>query len=138
MNACLLLSGGIHMNKLISLVDGMDDRPPLILIIEDEVMILEMETLILERAGCRVCGFGSGEEALAAPTDVLREVRVALVDAVFGGVDAVEALRRINPEIRTAIVTGMGFEPHPAVDRVIHLPFLAEDLVGHVRELLAN
>ena len=127
------------MNEFISSADGMDHRSPLILIliIEDEMMILEMETFILERAGYRVCGFGSGEAALAAPTEQLREARLALVDAVFGGLEAVQALRKTNPQLKTAIVTGGSFESHPDVDMIIELPFRIEDLLRRVRELLS-
>ena len=124
------------MNNPMSPADGTDHRSPLILMIEDEEAILRLATFVLARAGYRVCGFGSGEAALAAPPELLREARAALVDAVFGGVETVEALRQINPEIKTAIVTAMGFEPHPAVDRVTHLPFLAQNLVEQLRELL--
>jgi len=126
------------MNNPIPPAEGTDAPAPLILIIEDEEMILELERMVLTRSGYRVCGFGSGEAALAAPPELLREARVALVDAVFGGVEAVEALRRINPKLRTAIVTGMNFEPHPAVDRIIYLPFPLDELLQHVRELLST
>lgn len=87
----------------------------LILLIEDDLGILMAEKIILERAGYRVCGFESSDKALAAPPEHLREVRLALVDAFFGGLEAVQALRKINPQMKTAILTGKGFDPHPEI-----------------------
>lgn len=110
----------------------------LVLIIEDLAPILEVEMKVLEMAGFQVQGFGSGEEALAAPTELLLEARIAFVDAVFGGLDAVKALRKINPQIKTVIVTGGTFEPHPQIDRIMLLPYSREDLIGVVHELLAD
>ncbi len=110
---------------------------PLVLIIEDHFTLLELEKCIFERAGYRVCGFGSGEEALAAPSELLREARIALVDAVFGGLETIQALRKINPRIKTAIVTGRGFDPHPDIDMIVFLPFRHEELLHWVRELLS-
>ena len=70
--------------------------------IEDERTLLDVEMRVLEHFGCRVRGFGSGQEALAAGPEVLCEARIALVDAVFGGLETVLALRRINPQISTS------------------------------------
>ena len=61
------------MNNPIPPAEGTDAPAPLILIIEDEEMILELERMVLTRSGYRVCGFGSGEAALAAPPELLRD-----------------------------------------------------------------
>ena len=115
----------------------LNPEPPLILLIEDERPLLDLEAHVLEHFGYRVRGFGSGQEALAAGPEVLGEARLALVDAVFGGLETVLALRRINPQIKTVIVTGAEFEPHPEIDRIMPLPFQMEGLLHLVRELLA-
>jgi DNA-binding NtrC family response regulator len=114
------------------------NQSPLTLIIEDEESLLVMEEVVLEQAGYRVCGFPSAEEALASPPEIIREADLALVDATFGGLPAVQALRRINPRIRTAIPTGLNFDPHPDVDRILAMPFSIEDLLREVRDLLGR
>ncbi len=80
-----------------------------ILVVDDEVNIRNALVTMLEKKGYRVCGAGTGEEALRH----LEEARLNLVitDLRMPGIDGMEFLRRLKakwPDTEVVVMTAFG------------------------------
>jgi two-component system response regulator MtrA len=113
-----------------------------VLLVEDDASVRQSTSLLLERAGIRVTGTDTGEDALVQfardPFDLL------LLDVMLPGVDGFEVCRRVRRDSQVPIVmlTARG-ELHDVVaglelgaDDYVVKPFEGAELVARVRAVL--
>jgi PAS domain S-box-containing protein len=120
-----------------------------LLIMDDEPMILDFLTRMLEFLGYDVVGTKDGAEAIA----VYNKARfkgdrfdAVMMDLIVpngvGGIDAVETLKRKDPELK--IIASSGFSNHPAMETpekfgfsgVILKPYKKEDLQRVLQQVI--
>ena len=77
----------------------MSDRPPLVLVADDDPDIRSLVTLRLERSGYEVIAAGDGEQALAAALE--RAPDLALLDVMMPKLDGYEVTERLRQEEAT-------------------------------------
>jgi len=77
-------------------------KKPLVLIIEDNPLNLELETDLLEVAGCTVHAAASAETAVQEVAE--QQPDVVLMDLSLPGVDGLEAIRALKANPRTRAV----------------------------------
>ena len=76
---------------------------------EDEPLVRKVIRTALERAGYRVLEAGDGSEAVEVFHRHLEQVDLCLLDVVMPGLngkEALEAIRRLDDEVRAIFVTG--------------------------------
>lgn len=116
-----------------------------ILLVEDEALVREMTSTILESQGYRVLTARDAQEATAIFGRYGRVVRLLLTDVVLpgqSGQDLASSLRKIRPGLRTIFSSGY---PENAVTRqgvekgsslYLAKPFSAQDLLKKVSQVL--
>lgn len=81
-----------------------------ILVVEDDSAIRRFMQLILERAGYRVLAAGNGAEGVARFTEYRGDIQLVITDLmmpVMDGVEAIRAIRAIDPAMRIVAVSGL-------------------------------
>jgi CheY-like chemotaxis protein len=128
-----------------------DSRPgtkgkALVYVVDDEPMVLELATVILEPLGIRIQTFRAPEVALRAYR--AEPVPPALVITDYAmhtmtGLDLIEACRQIQPRQKILLLSGtvgerilQGVACQP--DRFLAKPYQAKQLLEVVRELLST
>jgi putative two-component system response regulator len=118
---------------------------PLILVVDDDESLRRLETVLLQRAGCRVIEARDGLEALAKAIDQTPDL--ILMDVQMPGADGVEVTRRLRARSQTAItpiilVTGLD-QTHDKVAGLdagatdfVTKPFEGAELLARVRAAL--
>ncbi|WP_305784117.1 response regulator transcription factor [Symbioplanes lichenis] len=119
-------------------------RPARILVVDDEPALTELLTLALSYEGWEVRSAGDGAAALELAT--LFPPDAVLLDMMLPDLDGVELLRRLRatwPALPMMFVTARDSEEDRAAglragaDAYLTKPFGLDDLLAHVRELLA-
>jgi CheY-like chemotaxis protein len=130
------------------------DKPPLILIVDDDYDFLEINRMILERAGYRVVTASEPGEALAKmesekPDLVITDLMMTDLDSGFSFSRTIKVDPRFTdlPVIISTSVSsalGLDFRPRSSdemsqmnVDAYFDKPLDARQLLGKVAELLA-
>ena len=93
-----------------------------ILLVEDEALVAEMATGMLQGLGYLVDTCGDGLEAVAWFTAHWREIDLVILDMIMpklGGVDTFLALREVNPATR--IILSSGFSVEGEAQRLLEL-----------------
>jgi len=118
----------------------------LVYVVDDEPMLLELATVILEPLGFRLETFRDAEEALrsfqsARPLPALLITDYAMHNMT--GMDLMEACRRIQPQQKVLLVSGtVGpeiFEKTPnKPNRFLAKPYQAKELIEAVTSTLAE
>jgi CheY-like chemotaxis protein len=83
------------------------------MVVEDEVSVLKVVTLLLQQLGCTVHPFEGGAEAVKFFETSSDKVGLVLLDMRMPGMDGratFEALRRIDPEVKVLIASGYSVE----------------------------
>jgi two-component system, cell cycle sensor histidine kinase and response regulator CckA len=91
----------------ISLPGGQGER---ILVVDDEVLILEAVSAILESKGYHVLPAADGADAVAIFAKQPRQIECVLVDMMMPGMDGsatVAALRKLRPDVRVIATSGL-------------------------------
>lgn len=122
-----------------------DVKPPLILVVDDNLDAREMYCMYLRHEGFECIEAADGAEALR----LAREHRpvVVLMDATMPGVDGWQAIEQLRsePDLRgTAVVmlTAHAFEEHRqraeaiGADAFLAKPVLPDELARQIRQLL--
>lgn len=81
-----------------------------ILVIEDDSAIRRLMRVVLERAGYRVLAASNGAEGVARFTEYRGEIQLVITDLmmpVMDGVEAIRAIRAIDPAMRIVAVSGL-------------------------------
>ena len=124
-----------------------DDRPPLVLIVDDYQDNREMYSQFLAFAGLRVAEAANGREALAKTAELMPDLVV--MDLSLPGMDGWEATRAIKSDPRTKHVRVLALTGHAldgaaksaieaGCDAFLTKPCLPEDLHGEIQRMLAR
>ncbi len=84
-------------------------NPLTVLVVDDEPLIREVTTRVLERAGLTVWSAATGAEACELFRREDRPIDLVFLDMDLDGepgVDVLAALRRIDPDVRVVMVSG--------------------------------
>ena len=87
------------------------ERPRRILLVDDEEVVRQVATRMLERLGFHVLAAQSGEEALASYAAGPGEIDLVLIDVSMPRISGAECFRRlqeIDPAVRAVLSSGYG------------------------------
>ena len=123
------------------------EKPPVILVVDDEAHIVRVVSFKLEAAGFEVIEAHNGEEALDRIAE--RSVDLVLTDRQMPLLDGLGLARRLRSDPRTAsipvlMLTARGFRLTPeelaeaGVVELIDKPFSPRVLVETIRSVLKN
>src|SRR3954466_15831255 len=131
-------SNGFNANAAIN-------TQPLIYVVDDQDVLLELATLILQENGCSVRTFTEGKSALQAFAVAEPPPALVITDYSMGdmnGLELIERCRLLRPRQRTLLISGAvgediyrGFAFKP--DAFLQKPYAAQELVHSVEALLA-
>ena len=119
----------------------------LILVVDDEPAVRRLASAILARQGYRTITASEGREGTAVFTQHRADIRLVISDVMMPQMDGPGMLRsllQIQPDIKSIVITGLGEEHRIAEAKaagatvVLHKPFTADQLLTHVRQLLAQ
>jgi PAS domain S-box-containing protein len=82
----------------------------LVLVADDEAAVREITRSTLEACGYKVLTAGDGTEAVAVFAEHSNEIKLVLIDTMMpymDGPSAIRAMRRLNPDIRVILNSGM-------------------------------
>ena len=124
--------------------NGKDVRP-VVFVVDDEAMLLELNAVILAPLGCRVLTFRDPVAAVRA--FLLADPRPALIITDFAmhamnGMEVITACRRANPTQKFIMISGTMDEnifrdSVEKPDRFLAKPYQCKELTDMVRDLLA-
>lgn len=122
------------------------DSRPVVFVVDDEAMVLELNTVILEPLGYRVLSFADPVAAVRA--FLLSDPRPELVITDYAmdtmnGLEVINACRRANPAQKIIMVSGTVDESvfrqaAEKPDRFLAKPYQCQQLTDLVRGLLAE
>ena len=120
------------------------DAAALIYVVDDEPMLLELASVILEPCGYEVRAFRDPAAALQSYTAAQPQPELLITDYAMHSMDGLElmrACRKLRPEQKVLLVSGTVdervFRNRPdKPDRFLAKPYQARQLVELVRELL--
>ncbi len=116
-----------------------------ILLVEDEPMILEMVTIMLQHQGYDVLSATTPGEALSLAEEHAGEIRLLMTDVVMpemNGRDLANALHQRYPHLRRLFMSGYTanvIAHHGVLDEGVNFiqkPFTMSDLAAKIREVL--
>jgi CheY-like chemotaxis protein len=124
--------------------NGVADTAATIFVVDDEPMLLDLASAILEPLGFNVQTFRDPKKALLEFSDV--KPAVVVTDYAMGemnGLDLVRECRRLNPRQKTLLLSGTVDETiYNAVsakpDHFMAKPYRVRDFVESVQELAAG
>ncbi len=126
---------------------GSVDGNERIMVVDDETSIRELVSQVLSNAGYEVSVFENGHEALAEFERGPKRYDLVITDMTMPkmtGDRLARAVKEINPEIPVLLCTGfsetMSEEKacSKGINKILNKPFLMNDLLKTVRELLIN
>ena len=121
-----------------------EQRQYLIFVVDDEPMLLELATVILEPQGFAIKSFRDPEQAMAAFTKASPKPDVVITDYAMhsmNGIQLVEQIHRLEPSQKILLVSGtVGeeiFHDSPAKpDMFLAKPYQAHQLTEAVKSLI--
>ena len=117
-----------------------------ILLVDDEEMIVDVSTKLLEKMGYAVLIAHNGSEALKVYRDKPNEISLVILDLIMpdmGGGEVYDRLREINPQVKVLLSSGYSRDGQAyeilnrGCDGFIQKPFSLKTLSEKLRELLA-
>lgn len=119
---------------------------PLVYVVDDEAMLLELAAVILEPLGYEVATFRDPDQALEAFTRAQRRPDLLITDYAMhsmNGMDLIKGCRRLEPYQKVLLLSGtVGPEIyHQAADkpdRFLAKPYHARQLIDLVKAMLAG
>jgi two-component system, cell cycle sensor histidine kinase and response regulator CckA len=118
-----------------------------ILLVEDEPMILEMTTMMLERQGYTVLPAVSPSEAIRLAREHAGKIHLLMTDVVMpemNGRDLARNLLSLYPDIKRLFMSGYTanvIAHHGVIDEGVHFiqkPFTIQDLAAKIRKVLMD
>jgi two-component system cell cycle sensor histidine kinase/response regulator CckA len=118
-----------------------------VLLVDDEEMILEVSTQMLETMGYKVMVARGGKEAIEVYEKSRDAIDLVILDMVMpdmGGGAAYDRMREINPEIKVLLSSGYSIDGQAAeimergCDGFIQKPFDVKELSRKIREVLGK
>jgi two-component system cell cycle sensor histidine kinase/response regulator CckA len=121
------------------------DRP-LVYIVDDEAMLLELASVILEPLGYELCTFRDPQAALDAFARAEPRPDLLITDYAMhnmNGMELIEQCRRREPDLKVLLVSGtVGIEVFEGApfkpDRFLAKPYYARQLIELVKGMLAS
>ena len=118
----------------------------LILVVDDEEEIRDLTRMILEADGYKVLLAADGNEATSVFAEHSSEIDLVLTDMVMpevDGISAVDAIRKIRPDVKTIAVTGhvdnvQYVDLLGDVDAVLRKPYKKEILLSTIAQVLTG
>lgn len=118
----------------------------LIYVVDDEAMLLELATVILEPLGFQIASFRDPEVALQEFTQAEPRPALLITDYAMhsmNGMELIQACRRLEPRQKILLLSGtVGPEIFQQAaskpDRFLAKPYYARQLVDLVRDLLPS
>lgn len=116
-----------------------------ILVVDDEEIMRDMTRTILESQGHRVVAACDGPEAIARLVERKIPIQVALVDLVMpylDGLATIQALQKINPDIRSILITGAVLDQKEwdlkrnQIDLLLQKPFSSAEMIAAVAKVM--
>lgn len=132
------------MSRNVSLMSQSNNPGPLVFVVDDEPMLLELAEAILKPLNCVIRTFRDPEVALKAyATD---RPELVITDYAMGrmsGMDLVRECRRAHPEQKIILLSGtvdeQVFADAPVKpNRFISKPYQIKEFSDHVKALLAE
>lgn len=119
---------------------------PVIYVVDDEVMILELIAVVLEPLGYRVLTFPDPAQAFKTFVSLPQRPALVITDYAMhslNGMELIEKCRAVEPEQKILLASGtVGEEVYAnspvKPDRFLAKPFKTQDLVAAVRELIGR
>jgi len=119
---------------------------PLIYVVDDEPMLLELATVVLEPLGYDIKTFRNPDTAVQAYSDARPYPALLITDYamhLMNGMDLLKACRRVQPQQKILLVSGtVGEEVFKnsasKPDGFLPKPYYAKQLVDMVRVLLPD
>nr|WP_241697811.1 PAS domain S-box protein [Mariprofundus sp. NF] len=136
-----LLTGDVDMDQVVS---GQGET---ILLVDDNQTVLETGRDVLEGLGYQVLTAEDGESAIEVYKTHMSEIDLIILDVVMpklGGVEALQAIKDFNPEVKAMFATGydkastLGGMNQELKERVISKPFAMSKLSQMIREVLES
>jgi PAS domain S-box-containing protein len=118
----------------------------LILVVDDEPSVRKLTSAILGRYGYHTMTAAEGREGLRLFEQHRQNVRLVVSDLmmpVLDGPGMLRELRKLEPKLKSIIITGLGEENRIAearaagADLILNKPFTAEQLLSGVNQLIA-
>ncbi|MGB8217227.1 MAG: PAS domain S-box protein [Candidatus Methanoperedens sp.] len=128
-------------------IEPLSGHGELVLIAEDEGSIREVTVSALETYGYKTIAACDGVEAVALYAQNKDKIKIVLMDMnmpVMDGMAGIRAIRKINPEVKIIIVSGLAEKDKLAKIESTHAhillskPYTAEKLLKTIREVLAR
>lgn len=127
----------------------MSNTQATILLVDDEELLRAGVQEMLEMAGYAVLTAPNGQQAMACLTDQAIDLVITdLVMPKMDGIDFVQQVRKIRPDVPVIVVSGStrnimqryGIDTIqvPGADASLSKPFKGVDLMAQIRELLAS
>jgi PAS domain S-box-containing protein len=116
-----------------------------ILLVEDELALLEMTTVMLQRKGYKVLAAATPLEAIELAEKHVGEIQLLLTDVIMpkmNGQDLTQRLLSLQPNLKGLFMSGYTADViahHGVLDKGVNFiqkPFLMKDLAIKVREVL--
>ncbi|HZR20317.1 MAG TPA: response regulator [Verrucomicrobiae bacterium] len=120
--------------------------PPLVYVVDDEAMLLELAKVILEPLGYELCTFRDPQSAVTQFARAHPRPDLVITDYAMhqmNGMELIQECRRMEPNQKILLVSGtVGaeiFEGAPArPDQFLAKPYYARQLIDLVKGLLAT
>lgn len=117
-----------------------------VLAIDDDLTFLHVLRPVLRGGGFNVLTSTSGAKGLDMLRYAARDIGVVLLDynmPQLNGVETLQHIRRLTPEVKVLALTGVDAKLLPAnfcegVDKLLQKPFRNEDLIGSIDSLLRD
>ncbi len=118
----------------------------LILVVDDEAMVRQITSSILETHGYRVLTVNDGKEAIKVYKQNREKIKAVLMDMmmpVMDGQACIRALRKVNPDIKVIAVSGLAEKEKLAKVAVTHVkaflpkPYVAKKLLRTIHEVIS-
>lgn len=116
-----------------------------ILVVEDEPVLLNMTTMMLERKGYTVLAASTPDEAISLAETYSEKIRLLITDVVMPGMngkDLAKKITSVNPSLKCLFASGYTADViahhgvlEPGVN-FIHKPFSVKSLASKVRDVL--
>ena len=119
---------------------------PLIYVVDDEAMLLELAAVILEPLGYQIASFRDPEAALQEFTQARPRPVLLITDYAMhsmNGMELIQACRRLEPRQKILLLSGtvgpeIFLQAPCKPDRFLAKPYYARQLVDLVRDLLPS
>jgi len=133
------------MSEINTVQDGQAARP-LVFLVDDEPMLLDLGRVVLESAGFEIQTFRNPESMLKVYTATGPWPALIITDYAMHkmtGMDLVRECRQIHPEQKIVLLSGTVDEAiysdsFPKPDRFMAKPYQSGLLIALVNEVLAN